>query len=1259
MANNSNFSGWSEFKNLSSGGTPYSFFKNRTPRVNTQNPSLTSEPISLYATNLDYTYTYVVEDCEEPINGSPIYYNVGSMTELVTGSTYSFKKLNNPSVTVCGTINLLLTPPTNIDYEMVEEYVDCSSALFSNANIAYTNDMLDFGEGYNLLVDKKYVAGDILYVDILFDFIGGPGFIKTVVQIDQIVPYEGPIGYFSSAIIPYQPYESVTEAVIANGIHYEVRDTCQTNDMSHYPLIHKEYYNNTTILLPTFETIACKEVVNVLTFAPYYLISGGTEEIYSVVEFEDCDECLTKMGKTGILDTTLYNNDFNGFVYTMVEQPDGKILVGGNFDEVNGNPLGSLVRLNSDGTLDTEFNNSDLGFNNYIRAIALQEDGKILVGGNFHYYNDERCPDHFVRLNSDGSLDETFNDLGLNNLVRAIAVQGDGKIVVGGEFNEYGDEHPSNRLIRVDSDGNHDDSFMVGNGFNGAVFCINIETVLNSQFYHIDANPQYVYNTIVGGWFNEYQGLPAGGIVKLSETGELNKAFGVGFNFEDGEPRVNQILKQTDGKLVVVGGAADSSSSYLNNYQGTRIGQNIVRLEEDGFGNYQIDTTFDVTSGNFGEGGVQGSALSVTQQPDGKLIIGGDFDNYWDNNDNYGNLWNIVRINTDGSYDSSFSMGEGFDSQVNKVLLLSDGKLLTGGRYSNPYPTDYLTRLYIGEEYKLYNFTDCNGDEGYTYLPRTFSGSTGGSGTLSATPITYELISTDGLDLAYDGNYDDDNFVIVMPTPFDINFLGTNYTSINVSSNPYITFGDGGSPDNCCFDIPNEIPNDVSLPGVFLSFQCDAPTPPGDYDADMLQLYTGLTDGGNTLIIKYFGEDHCNNIIPLNYTYRFYKDNSDYFDLLIDDNTLFFNGDPTGGVSNGVDESWVTTFNSAGGNAYRIGYSATETVVKSNLGDTPTYCGTVGSETDTIVYRGGQGGSMYFDGNTSYVTINPYISMDLNFGPWTVEWFQKYTSTDTCCRRVFDIGQNPGEEFGVSIENGDTIILWMASGATTINLNTPVYDTWSYFAISSENIGGTTQTIRVYQDGVIIYSGLTDVDINNFQGDPPGNLPLIIGGGDSGTNSLFEGYITNFRWTKGVNYYTGSNISIPTSPLLPIDSQLLLLSTNELGLIVNSSEGNPYVIPSGETSSSGVTWSELNPFSNEVRFYNTDDLTTYDDCDTCKSTVFYKATLYVRDGVSNYVRRYSMTSDDIANVLTYGPIFTIAVVNETSRENYEILHYNL
>jgi hypothetical protein len=407
-----------------------------------------------------------------------------------------------------------------------------------------------------------------------------------------------------------------------------------------------------------------------------------------------------------------------------------------------------------------------------------------------------------------------------------------------------------------------------------------------------------------------------------------------------------------------------------------------------------------------------------------------------------------IEFNYGSIYDGSKFTFDLDDDYVNKTLLLSSGRLLVGGRFNTPY--DRLLELFIGEEYKLHSFNTCDGESSNIFLPTGFESEYIGGALINVTEISYSPISTGGLDLVYSGSSDDTNRVIVMPTPFDITFIETNYTSINVSSNPYITFGEGGNPGDCCFDIPNEIPTSTELPGVYLSFAC--PGEIDNYDAQLYELYSGLTDGGNTMIIKYIGSDHCDEIATLVYGFKFYKDNSEYFDLIIEENTQFFNNDPTGGVSNGVDETWLYTFDSSPSKAYRIGQTTT-TNVKGNVNTTPAVCGQVGAIVNKV--SGGLGGSMYFDGNSSLVTIENNNSMDLNFGPWTVEWFQKYTSTDTCCRRVFDIGQNPNEEFGVSIENGDTILLWMASGATTINLNTPVYDTWSYFAISSSVVGGS------------------------------------------------------------------------------------------------------------------------------------------------------------------------------------------------------------
>jgi hypothetical protein len=424
------------------------------------------------------------------------------------------------------------------------------------------------------------------------------------------------------------------------------------------------------------------------------------------------------------------------------------------------------------------------------------------------------------------------------------------------------------------------------------------------------------------------------------------------------------------------------------------------------------------------------------------------------------------------------------------------------------------------------------------------------------------------------------------------------------------------------------------------------------------------------MVIRYEGTylDYADNgetidtAPPLVYNFKFYKDNSEYFDLIIESNTEFCDSDSTGGTSDGTN-SFIDSFDSSSENSYRINSDGTIEIltyapfdntkpIKANVSDRVAVCGSVGNVISTSNLNEGSSinGSMYFNGTDSLVTIDYNSQMDLNFGPWTVEWYQKYTSTDTCCRRVFDIGQWTGEEFGVSIENNNTILLWMASGSTTINLNTPVYNVWTYFAITSENVGGDDQIIRVYQDGVLIYSGTTTVDLNNFQGDPVVQLPLVIGGGNG--SSSFEGYITNFRWSKGALYYDGPTMEVPTSPLVPYNASLLFTTVNEAGLLTNDCISGGF-IPANEISANNVTWSTETPFVNLNNFslFTATDSTTYNSCSDCGQT--YKTKLLVRDGLNtDKVETYQMTLNSINNVLTNGPIFTTR-----GPECYEILKY--
>src|SRR5690606_28487924 len=140
-------------------------------------------------------------------------------------------------------------------------------------------------------------------------------------------------------------------------------------------------------------------------------------------------------------------------------QSDGKILAGGNFTSYDGHTRRDIVRINTDGSIDETFNTGSGLSEEYsgIHVIAPQPDGKILVGGTFIAYNGQ-SKNLIVRLNANGEIDSSF-DIGTGfssadyaNIVQAIEVQPDGKILVGGYFISYNGQ-PAASLIRLNTDG--------------------------------------------------------------------------------------------------------------------------------------------------------------------------------------------------------------------------------------------------------------------------------------------------------------------------------------------------------------------------------------------------------------------------------------------------------------------------------------------------------------------------------------------------------------------------------------------------------------------------------------------------------------------------------------------------------------------------------------------------------------------------------------------------------------------------------------
>ena len=220
------------------------------------------------------------------------------------------------------------------------------------------------------------------------------------------------------------------------------------------------------------------------------------------------------------------NPNANGSVSSTALQSNGKIIIGGSFNSLDGVTTGRLARLNSDGTLDTGFNPNA---SSTVRTIVLQPDGKILVGGAFATMGGVTV-NRIARLNSDGTLDASFVNPNADSTVNSIALQPDGKIIIGGFFAVVGGVIRS-QIARLNSDGSLDTSF--DPNAIGIVYSI---------------VPQPDGKIIIGGSFDTIGGVTRNRIARLNSDGTLDTSFNPNANWD-----VSAIAVQPDGKIVIAG----------------------------------------------------------------------------------------------------------------------------------------------------------------------------------------------------------------------------------------------------------------------------------------------------------------------------------------------------------------------------------------------------------------------------------------------------------------------------------------------------------------------------------------------------------------------------------------------------------------------------------------------------------------------------------------------------------------------------------
>lgn len=280
---------------------------------------------------------------------------------------------------------------------------------------------------------------------------------------------------------------------------------------------------------------------------------------------------------------------FYNWVRAIAVQPDARIVVGGYFNQVDESGTHRIVRLLPDGSVDPSFvGDADLP----VLVVGLQPDGRMVVGGNFTQMNGQARA-YIARLNADGTLDPGF-DPGANENVRALALYPDGRVLIGGAF------------------------------------------------------------TTVAGQMRTR-------IARLSPSGGLDLDFHPGL-----DNAVLTVALQPDGKILI-GGHFTICAGYSRN--------GIARLNPDG----TTDTSFNPWAERPGDPDpISGTVRVVLVQPDGRILVGGDFSQFGRTTPQP--AANIARLNPEGTLDPAFSAST--DGEVYALALQADGRILVGGLFT-------------------------------------------------------------------------------------------------------------------------------------------------------------------------------------------------------------------------------------------------------------------------------------------------------------------------------------------------------------------------------------------------------------------------------------------------------------------------------------------------------------------------------------------------------------------------------------------------
>lgn len=446
-----------------------------------------------------------------------------------------------------------------------------------------------------------------------------------------------------------------------------------TNEL---PLTYQWQHNGTNM---TSQTNA------ILTLADVRLPNAGLYRVLVMNEVETlASDTAQLVVQAGIIEPGSLDLDFNfqfkngsedPQIQAIARQPDDQLIVLGQFAQVNGLARNRIARLRPDGSVDESFHPQVSGGNKerigglggwntrtILNAVLIQSDGKILIGGAFTEV-DGLPRMRLVRLNYDGSVDMSFDpgqaisgawdgSASERGLVTCLACQVDGRILVGGDFDDplssgtYG-------LVRLNTNGTLDTNF-------SSNYPIRFQTPWAFTPGKVSAiGMQSDQNILVGGNFTSFKDEAIMGLVRLDTHGLIDPTF-----------QANQI--QSPNALRI-----DASSTNGFFLGGTFRANSISDGNTNGlarfFSNGLIDPTFvpAIPVVNF-----------LVRQSNGKILVA--------------TTNGIARLNINGSLDNNFNQGAGPNGSVTCALVEPDGRIIVAGCFTHfdGIPRAGLARLF-------------------------------------------------------------------------------------------------------------------------------------------------------------------------------------------------------------------------------------------------------------------------------------------------------------------------------------------------------------------------------------------------------------------------------------------------------------------------------------------------------------------------------------------------------------------------------------